>query len=162
MFRVTRYPMISKTESGRVAKEIPGSGSGSGTRWALVIGSIPEGDQKGDIYTCFARSALCTGSLYDLYAMQWCFIHAQGRMTEWIKSSLPIIESLTIKSRVLQFWLRASSNSEACLTFVADRNQAVFPLFVWICCVAPEIWIHYSWILIFHQFHTTQIHFLNK
>ena len=27
--------MISKTESGRVSKEIPGSGSGSGTRWAL-------------------------------------------------------------------------------------------------------------------------------
>ena len=37
MFRVTRYPMISKTESGRVSKEIPGSGSGSGTRWALLI-----------------------------------------------------------------------------------------------------------------------------
>ena len=37
MFRVTRYPMISKTESGRVSKEIPGSGSGSGTRWALVL-----------------------------------------------------------------------------------------------------------------------------
>ena len=35
MFRVTRYPMISKTESGRVSEEIPGSGSGSGTRWAL-------------------------------------------------------------------------------------------------------------------------------
>ena len=28
--------MISKTESGRVSKEIPGSGSGSGTRWALI------------------------------------------------------------------------------------------------------------------------------
>ena len=28
--------MISKTESGRVSKEIPGSGSGSGTRWALL------------------------------------------------------------------------------------------------------------------------------
>ena len=27
--------MISKTELGRVSKEIPGSGSGSGTRWAL-------------------------------------------------------------------------------------------------------------------------------
>ena len=27
--------MISETESGRVSKEIPGSGSGSGTRWAL-------------------------------------------------------------------------------------------------------------------------------
>ena len=37
MFRVTRYPMISKTESGQVSKEIPGSGSGSGTRWTLVI-----------------------------------------------------------------------------------------------------------------------------
>ena len=37
MFRVTRYPMISKTESGRVSKEIPGSGSGSGTRWALML-----------------------------------------------------------------------------------------------------------------------------
>ena len=36
MFRVTRYPMISKTESGRVSNEIPGSGAGSGTRWALV------------------------------------------------------------------------------------------------------------------------------
>ena len=36
MFRVTCYPMISKTESGRVSKEIPGSGSGSGTRWALA------------------------------------------------------------------------------------------------------------------------------
>ena len=35
MFRVTRYPMIFKTESGRVSKEIPGSGSGSGTHWAL-------------------------------------------------------------------------------------------------------------------------------
>ena len=35
MFRVTRYLIISKTESGRVSKEIPGSGSGSGTRWAL-------------------------------------------------------------------------------------------------------------------------------
>ena len=30
--------MISKTESGRVSKEIPGSGSGSGTRWALLAG----------------------------------------------------------------------------------------------------------------------------
>ena len=39
MFWVTRYPMISKTESGRVSKEIPGSGSGSGTRWALHRGS---------------------------------------------------------------------------------------------------------------------------
>ena len=28
--------MIYKTESGRVSKEIPGSGSGSGTRWALA------------------------------------------------------------------------------------------------------------------------------
>ena len=28
--------MIFKTESGRVSKKIPGSGSGSGTRWALV------------------------------------------------------------------------------------------------------------------------------
>ena len=28
--------MISKTESGRVSKEIPGSGSGSGTRWTLI------------------------------------------------------------------------------------------------------------------------------
>ena len=37
MFRVTRYPMISKTESGRVSKEMPGSGSGSGTRWALLL-----------------------------------------------------------------------------------------------------------------------------
>ena len=36
-----------------------------------VIGSIPEaeGDQKGHKYTCFAKSALCTGSLYDLYAL---------------------------------------------------------------------------------------------
>ena len=40
MFRVTRYPMISKTESGRVSKEIPGSGSGSGTRWALAVGRL--------------------------------------------------------------------------------------------------------------------------
>ena len=37
MFRVTRYPMISKTESGRVLREISGSGSGSGTRWALLL-----------------------------------------------------------------------------------------------------------------------------
>ena len=37
MFRVTRYLMISKTESGRVSKEIPGSGWGSGTRWALFL-----------------------------------------------------------------------------------------------------------------------------
>ena len=29
--------MISKTESGRVSKEILGSGSGSGTRWALAV-----------------------------------------------------------------------------------------------------------------------------
>ena len=29
--------MISKTESGGVSKEIPGSGSGSGTRWALAV-----------------------------------------------------------------------------------------------------------------------------
>ena len=29
--------MISKTESGRVSKEIPGNGSGSGTRWALHV-----------------------------------------------------------------------------------------------------------------------------
>ena len=28
--------MISKTESGQVSKEISGSGSGSGTRWALA------------------------------------------------------------------------------------------------------------------------------
>ena len=34
-----------------------------------VIGSIPEGDQKGHKYTCFARSALFTGNLYDLYAL---------------------------------------------------------------------------------------------
>ena len=37
MFQVIRYPMISKIESGRVSKEIPGSGSGSGTRWALEV-----------------------------------------------------------------------------------------------------------------------------
>ena len=37
MFRVTRYPMISKTESGQVWQEIPGSGSGSGTRLALLV-----------------------------------------------------------------------------------------------------------------------------
>ena len=32
-----------------------------------VIGSIPEGDQKGHMYTCFERSVLCTctGKLYD-------------------------------------------------------------------------------------------------
>ena len=40
MFRVTRYPMISKTESGRVSKEIPGSGSGSGTRWTLYASTF--------------------------------------------------------------------------------------------------------------------------
>ena len=33
--------MISKTESGRVSKEIPGSGSGSGTRWALEVNGKP-------------------------------------------------------------------------------------------------------------------------
>ena len=32
--------MISKTELGRVSNEIPGSGSGSGTRWALVFGPL--------------------------------------------------------------------------------------------------------------------------
>ena len=37
MFQVTRYPMISKIESGRVSKEILGSGSSSGTRWALEV-----------------------------------------------------------------------------------------------------------------------------
>ena len=40
-FRVTRYPLISKTESGRVSKEILGSGSGSGTRWALEVNGKP-------------------------------------------------------------------------------------------------------------------------
>ena len=35
-----------------------------------VISSIPEGDQKGHKYTCFARSDLCTGNLYDLYALE--------------------------------------------------------------------------------------------
>ena len=34
-----------------------------------VIGSIPEGDQKGHKYTCFARSALCRENLYELYAL---------------------------------------------------------------------------------------------
>ena len=34
-----------------------------------VIGSIREGDQKGLKYTCFARSAFCTGNLYYLYAL---------------------------------------------------------------------------------------------
>ena len=29
--------MIFKTESSRVSKEIPGIGSGSGTRWALIM-----------------------------------------------------------------------------------------------------------------------------
>ena len=42
-----------------------------------VIRSIQEGDQKGHKYTLFARSALCTGSLSDLYApglyrLIWC------------------------------------------------------------------------------------------
>ena len=37
---ITRYPMIFKTESGRVSKEIPGIGSGSGTRWALKLSSF--------------------------------------------------------------------------------------------------------------------------
>ena len=32
--------MISKTESGRVSKEILGIGSGSGTRWALTVDSL--------------------------------------------------------------------------------------------------------------------------
>ena len=35
ILRVTRYQMIFKTESGRVSNEIPGIGSGSGTRWTL-------------------------------------------------------------------------------------------------------------------------------
>ena len=38
-----------------------------------VIGSILEGDQKGHKYTCFARSALCTGNLYDLNALDLVF-----------------------------------------------------------------------------------------
>ena len=38
-----------------------------------VIGLIPEGDQKGHKYTCFARSALCTWNLYDLYALDLVF-----------------------------------------------------------------------------------------
>ena len=44
MFQVTRYLMISKTESGRESKEIPGSGLGSGTRWALPL--FPETSRK--------------------------------------------------------------------------------------------------------------------
>ena len=35
MFGVMCYSMISKTESGRVSKEIPGSRSGLGARCAL-------------------------------------------------------------------------------------------------------------------------------
>ena len=41
---------------------------------AKVIGSIPEGDQKGHKYTSFARSALCTGNLYYLYALVVFFL----------------------------------------------------------------------------------------
>ena len=37
--------MISKTESGRVSKEIPGSGSGSGTRWALFPWKMQQKEQ---------------------------------------------------------------------------------------------------------------------
>ena len=35
-----------------------------------VKGSIQEGEQKAHKYTCFARSALCTGNLYYLYAIE--------------------------------------------------------------------------------------------
>ena len=44
-----------------------------------VIGSIPEGDQKGHKYTCFARSALFTGNLNDL--MHWFAIKSMISMT---------------------------------------------------------------------------------
>ena len=37
MFWVTRYPMLFKIELGWVSKEISGSGSGLGTRWALFF-----------------------------------------------------------------------------------------------------------------------------
>ena len=38
--------MISKTELGRVSKEIPGSGSGSGTRWALAASNPADSSQS--------------------------------------------------------------------------------------------------------------------
>ena len=38
-----------------------------------VIGSSPEGEQKAHKCTCFARSALCTGNLYDLFALDLVF-----------------------------------------------------------------------------------------
>ena len=44
--------MISKTESGRVAKEIPGSGSGSGTRWALLASSFQHKVSKVTVLRC--------------------------------------------------------------------------------------------------------------
>ena len=41
------------------------------------IGSIPEGEQKAHKYTCFARSALCTGN-YDLYVLVFFVLGVRG------------------------------------------------------------------------------------
>ena len=55
--------MISKTESGRVSKKIPGSGSGSGTRWALHLITLR---------CCFSRSvSFNVASLLEIVSTSW-------------------------------------------------------------------------------------------
>ena len=76
MFQVTRYPMISKTESGRVSKEIAGSGSGSGTRWALGIEPYLRWWSPGLIFcdddSDLAKSGGCFfGILKELFAFNF-------------------------------------------------------------------------------------------
>ena len=48
-----------------------------------VIGSIPEDEQKAHKNTCFARSVLCTGSLYDSYA-QWILSQCNDHITYFL------------------------------------------------------------------------------
>ena len=50
-----------------------------------VIGSIPEGDQKGHKYTCFARIALC---IYNLYAPdETVILHIKVFFWNWWEES---------------------------------------------------------------------------
>ena len=64
MFRVTCYLMIFKTESGWVSNEIPGIGSGSGTRWALKTTTLKKSWALSMSYIRLKRSkrwyAICT------------------------------------------------------------------------------------------------------
>ena len=77
-----------------------------------VIGSIPEDDQKGHKYTCFARSALCIGNLYELYALVVIVVieSKDESLSEWVTRSPSELSwtakkiKIVVKKNFWTFW----------------------------------------------------------